>query len=96
MKILGHIPSYYGCSYIVEMTSEELGTIVQGKGNLDNERVGSVVNVGRHWQRVSDIDKAQRRLDDCASSIRAIAELLGTIKIVVPPETEPGKEGGAA
>jgi hypothetical protein len=96
MKILGVVPAYYGCSYIVEMSSEELGTIVKGNGNLNNERVGSVVKVGGHWKRVSDIDQAQRRLDDCASSIRAIAELLGTIKVVVPPETEPAKEGGDA
>lgn len=96
MKILGHIPIYGGCNYIVEMSSEELGAIVKGTGDMGSERVGSMVHVGRHWQRVRQIDQAQRRLDDCASSIRAIAELLGTIKVVVPPADEPPKEGGAA
>lgn len=81
---------------LVEMTAMEIGLITSGTLQTQSLEVGTEVQVGAHWRRVRDIDRAQIDLDRAARSLRSLAELLETIPVVVPPtEPEPAKEGGA-
>lgn len=98
MKVVALIPKRYASnSLLVEMTPLELGLIVDGQEVVREAPVGTEFRVCQHWQRVRDIDQAQRKLTASAGSLRALAELLETIPVVVPPsEPEPAKEGGAA
>ena len=98
MKVIALIPQRYASdTMLVEMTAMELGIIVYGIPNNDPAKVGTEVNVGNHWQRVREINDAQIDLNRAAGSLRALADLLETIPVVVPPsDPQPAKEGGAA
>lgn len=98
MKVVAIIPESCGSDkMLVEMTCEELGLIESGMTRSHTLRIGSLVRVGKHWERIKDINKAQAKLNASANSLRALADLLETIPVVVPPsEPEPAKEGGAA
>ena len=98
MKVVAIIPQQYGSDkMLVEMTAEEIGIIYRGEPYANSTTVGTVIKVGDHWRRIYGINKAQGDLDRAAGSLRALADLLETIPVVVPPpEPEPAKEGGAA
>lgn len=98
MKVVALIPRQYGSDkMLVEIDADELGIIYRGEPWHHSVVVGTVVHVGNHWRRVSGINNAQSDLDRAAGSLRALADLLETIPVVVPPpEPEPAKEGGAA
>jgi len=97
VKIIAKVRDGWSPVLLVEATKEELSLI--SKGHLNDVprggyEVGAEIHVGKHWQRVRDIDDAQRRLDNAAQSIRAVADLLGTIDVVVPPTPERQEGGG--
>jgi hypothetical protein len=80
-------------TYLAEVTSAELGLITAGDRTYRHSYcVGSTVTVDKHWRRVLEINAAQKNLNTSASSLRAMADLLGTIDVVVPPVPEQPKE----
>jgi len=89
MKIIAIVKDEYTKTYIAEVTDDELATIAVGElrcGGNYRFGVGTEVKVGDHWTRVKNIESAQDRLNSLAQSIRAVADLLGTINVVVPPQ----------
>lgn len=89
MKIIATVnESNYGSTFLVEATSEELCLVIRGANDPKPREfgVGYNLRVGEHWRRVREINDAQERLESAASSLRAVAELLGTIDVVVPSD----------
>lgn len=98
MKVVAIVPQAYGPDkMLVEITQDEIGLIYRGERNYPYSiKVGTEIEVGKHWSRIYGINKAQDVLNRSAGSLRALADLLETIPVVVPPsEPEPVKEGGA-
>ncbi len=98
MKIIAIARDDWSKVYLAEVTSDEIATIERGDraASASDSRlgVGSIIRVGDHWRRVTQINDAQKRLDNAAQSLRAVADLMTTIDVVVPPApTE--LEGGA-
>lgn len=89
MKIIATVSDGHNKTYLAQVTLDEIATITRGavySNGQDRVEVGSEVKVGDHWQRVQAIDAAQKRLDQQAQSLRAVADLLGTINVVVSPQ----------
>ena len=91
MKIVAIISeSQYGREFMLSATEEELSIIASGiRQRMRNTQVGTDIRVGEHWRRVLEINGAQGQLDSAASGLRAVAELLGTISVTVPPRLQP-------
>lgn len=88
MKILGEC----GDRYICEVTKSEL-TCVVSDGDLEKLRRhyttrGTVIDFVQSAKRIRNIESAQSQLDRAASSLHALADLLGTISVVIPAEDE--------
>ena len=98
MKIIATVKDSYTKVYLAEVTDDEISTIQRGDrtASASDSRlgVGSIIRVGDHWRRVAEINDAQKRLDNAAQSLRAVADLMATIDVVVPPATTE-LEGGA-
>lgn len=99
MKIIAVVdPSYGASSYIVQASSQELAEILYGQGYRSGQifsfHVGAEIRIHEHWTRVRDIESAQARLDSAAQNLRAIAGVLDTISVVVPPATPSDIDGG--
>jgi hypothetical protein len=87
MKIIGIISdSRYVGAYIAEVSSNELNAITGQE--FRSVQVGTEVRVCETVQRTKDILRVQERIDANASSLRAVADLLGTIQVVIPPVEE--------
>lgn len=87
MTIIGvSNPGSFNPNFIVTVTQDELAIIRSETANCRDFMVGEEIKVGAHWQRVTLIEAAQDRLDSAAKSIRAIADLMGTIDVVVSPQ----------
>ena len=89
MKIIATVSDGHNKTYLAQVTLDEIATITRGvpyAESQDRVEVGTVVRLGDHWRRVRAIDDAQARLDQQAQSLRAVADLLGTINVVVPPQ----------
>lgn len=87
MKIIGIISdSCYGGTYIAEVSSNELNAIAGQE--VRSVQVGTAVRVCETVQRTKRIVEAQIQLDRHAASLRAVADLLGTIQVVIPPVEE--------
>lgn len=98
MKVVAIVPQTYGADkMLVEITQEEIGIIHRGESNYPYLiKVGTEIKVGKHWSRIYGINKAQDDLNRSAGSLRALADLLETIPVLVPPvEPEQSKEGVA-
>jgi len=80
---------YANGTYLVEATGDELKTISLGVKQYDGQfRVGTEILVSERIHQLNQIDEAQKRLDSAAQSLRAVADLLGTIDVVIPPKVE--------
>ena len=94
MKIAAVISDcHYSKRFLVDVTDDELDQICFGKSNKSDWRVGCEIKVAEQWKRIRDINDAQENLSRCGSNIRAIAALLDTINVIVPPTEE--IEGGS-
>lgn len=95
MKIIAIVNERYpNGTYLVEATGDELNTISSGVKQYEwRFEVGTWIKVADRIHRLNRIDEAQKQLDSAAQSLRAVADLLGTIDVVIPPkvETEDGK-----
>lgn len=96
MKIIATVSDGFHKTFLAEVSLDELATIKNGSttatGSDFRIEVGSVIHVGNHWRRVLAINGAQDRLNSQASALRAVADLIGTIDVVVPPNPEPPKD----
>lgn len=83
MKIIAIIRENYGRKYMMEVDAEEVNAIAgQDTGRL---AVGSEIHVCQVVRRTKDILEVQRTLDAHANGLRAVASLLDTIQVVIPP-----------
>lgn len=86
MKIIGmRDEPYTPNKYIVEMDHSEMGYIINGNYRAVTLSCGTTVKVGPHWSRVNDVLGAQAKLQTAADNLRALAGLLDTMDVVVPP-----------
>lgn len=87
MKIIAVVSdSIYGGRYIAEVSQAEIDAI---SGNeVRCIRVDTQIQVCESWNRTRRIFEAQSNLDHYATGLRAIADLLGTIQVVIPPAEE--------
>lgn len=102
MKIIAIVRDMSPRKFLVEVTSGEIAAISRGvfceESPERSLEVGDKVMVLDVWKRIHEINNAQDRLDYAAASIRAVADLLGTINVVVPADPEKPantSEGGA-
>jgi hypothetical protein len=99
VKIIAFVRERGTKTWLAEITEHEIATITRGstyaEGPEHRLEVGTVIRVGDHWRRVQQISEAQERLNSAAKSIRAVADLMETIDIVVAPADQSIVEGGA-
>ena len=78
--------------YIAEVSADEIATIARGdpyaKIADENLRVGTRIEVRQQWSRVAEIAAAQGQLDAAQKQLRAVADLIGAIDVVVTPPIE--------
>ena len=67
--------------------------MVSGRNEALTPKVGTEVKLDKLFCRVRDIEDAQERLNRAAKELEAVATLLRTIDVVVPPVEGAQPEG---
>lgn len=92
MKILGLTNANYTDGYIAAVSAQEMGYILHGRYHpVSNLKEGSEITIGTHWQRVIGIETAQSTLNNHAKALRAMADMLEHLDVVIPPPKEEEK-----